>query len=44
MFTWLADRLTWGLLSLEPGTRPGEAVHFFVMDTSKIFVLLIIII
>ena len=39
IFTLLAD---WSLavLALDPGTRLGGSVHFFVEDTSKIFVLL----
>jgi len=40
VFTRLADALTWGLLGLEPGSPTGEAVHFFIEDSVKIFVLL----
>ncbi|GEO82554.1 permease [Pararhodospirillum oryzae] len=44
LFPWLADALTYRLLALDPGTRLAEAVHFFIEDTSKIFVLLILIV
>jgi uncharacterized protein len=40
IFTHLADAVAWGALGLEPGTRWGAAVHFFVEDTAKIFALL----
>jgi uncharacterized membrane protein YraQ (UPF0718 family) len=36
--TW--DRIVYGLLGLPEGTRWTEAVHFFVVDTTKILVLL----
>lgn len=44
MFQWFADLIAWHLLSLSPGTRLGEAVHFFFYDTLKIFIMLSIII
>ncbi len=44
IFTRLADAVTWELLGLEPGSRWGESVHFFVEDTLKIFTLLILIV
>jgi len=44
MFDALGDVVSFGLFGLEPGSRLGEAVHFFVMDVSKIFVLLVIVI
>ncbi len=44
MFASLGDLIAFGLLRLQPGTAFGEALHFFVMDVSKIFVLLVIVI
>jgi uncharacterized protein len=44
VFKWFADLIAWQLLHLMPGTRLGEAVHFFFYDTLKIFVLLSVII
>lgn len=39
-----ADWLVYGMLSLSPKTILAEAVHFFVYDTMKIFILLTVII
>ncbi len=44
IFTRLADGLAYDLLHLEPGTRLGEAVHFFIEDVTKIFFLLTLIV
>ncbi len=44
MFTALADSLVYGLLGLTEGDRLADALHFFVMDTAKIFVLLVAVI
>jgi uncharacterized protein len=44
LFTQLADWLVFGMLGLSPATKLGDAVHFFVEDVSKIFVLLTVII
>ncbi|NLU49692.1 MAG: permease [Syntrophomonadaceae bacterium] len=44
MFKWFADLVAWKLLHLTAGSRLGEAVHFFVYDTLKIFVMLSLII
>jgi uncharacterized membrane protein YraQ (UPF0718 family) len=44
MFKQFADLLAWRLLQLVPGTRLGEAAHFFFYDTLKIFVMLSLII
>ena len=44
MFDALADWATFQLLALEPGSRLADAVHFFIMDTAKIFVLLVVVI
>lgn len=40
MFAWLADQVVFTLLRLEPHTHLAQALHFFVLDVSKIFVLL----
>lgn len=40
----LADLVTYQLLSFVPGTHVADAVHFFIEDTLKIFLLLIVII
>lgn len=42
--TLLADAVTYRLLALAPESRAAEAVHFFIADTLKIFLLLIVII
>jgi uncharacterized membrane protein YraQ (UPF0718 family) len=44
VFDALANLLTFQLLGLEPESRVGAAVHFFVMDVAKIFVLLVAVI
>lgn len=44
IFTLLADAATYGLLGLSPDTRLSGAVHFFIEDTVKIFVLLTVVI
>ena len=44
MFDALANWASFQLLGLEPGSRLAEAVHFFIMDTAKIFVLLVVVI
>jgi uncharacterized membrane protein YraQ (UPF0718 family) len=43
-FTYLADYLVFDLLGLSPATKLGDALHFFVEDVSKIYVLLIVMI
>lgn len=40
MLTEIADRIAYVFLGLEPGVRLAEAVHFFIYDTLKIFMLL----
>ncbi len=43
MFDWiryLADSLVFEILGLEKGTRPAEALDFFIYDTVKILILL----
>ncbi len=44
IFTVLADWLTYTLLDLAPDSKLGDAVHFFIEDTTKIFFLLIFMI
>lgn len=44
MFEALADTLVYELMGLDPASHGGAALHFFVMDTTKIFVMLVIII
>jgi uncharacterized membrane protein YraQ (UPF0718 family) len=44
VFDALANLLTFNLLGLEPESRVGAALHFFVMDVAKIFVLLVTVI
>ena len=44
IFTDLANWLVYGLLALSPETKLGEALHFFVEDTTKIFALLVVMI
>ncbi len=44
IFTWLANWLTYTVFELVPESRLGGGVHFFIEDTAKIFVLLIIMI
>ncbi len=44
MFEALADLVVYRLLGLAAGTRTADALHFFVMDTAKIFVLLVAVI
>jgi len=44
MFDALSTALTFGLLGLDPTSRAGAAVHFFIMDVAKIFVLLVVVI
>ncbi|QEP42292.1 permease [Ectothiorhodospiraceae bacterium BW-2] len=44
MFDALADLLVFQVLGLNPASHAGAALHFFVMDTVKIFVMLLLII
>ncbi|HEY7867339.1 MAG TPA: permease, partial [Psychromonas sp.] len=44
IFTELADWLAYDLLQFTKGTKLADALHFFIEDTSKIFVLLIVMI
>jgi hypothetical protein len=44
MFKALADLLIYRGLGLEPSSQAGAALHFFVMDVTKIFFMLVLII
>jgi uncharacterized membrane protein YraQ (UPF0718 family) len=44
MLQYLADIVTYRLLGLTAGTRPAEALNFFLYDTVKIFIMLSVII
>ncbi|MDO6564501.1 permease [Amphritea sp. 1_MG-2023] len=44
IFTQLADWLIYDLAGLSSSTKVGQALHFFVEDTTKIFVLLVVMI
>ncbi|SBR51544.1 MULTISPECIES: permease [unclassified Halomonas] len=44
VFTWLADWLIYGLAGLNPASKLGASLHFFVEDTTKIFALLVVMI
>lgn len=44
IFTDFATWLVYGVFGLEAGSALGRAVHFFVEDVSKIFVLLVVMI
>lgn len=47
MFTWwekIVDLLVYNIWGLDPHSAVGSAVHFFIFDTIKIWILLIVII
>lgn len=44
IFTRFADWLVYDLMSMSAETKVGDALHFFVEDTTKIFVLLVVMI
>ncbi|NCC29531.1 MAG: permease, partial [Gammaproteobacteria bacterium] len=44
MFDTLGDLVVYRLLGIDPASHLGAALHFFVMDTAKIFFMLVIII
>lgn len=44
MFDSLANWLVFGVLQLPAGTRLSDSLHFFVMDITKIFFMLVIVI
>jgi uncharacterized membrane protein YraQ (UPF0718 family) len=44
LFDTLGDLVVFRLLGIDPTSHLGAALHFFVMDTAKIFVMLVVII
>ena len=44
VFEALAGLMTFHVLGLDPESRTGAALHFFIMDVAKIFVLLVVVI
>jgi len=44
IFTWLADWIVYTLMGFQEGTRLADSIHFFVEDTTKILVLLVVMI
>jgi uncharacterized membrane protein YraQ (UPF0718 family) len=44
MFDALSNTLAFSLLGLDPASRTGAAVQFFIMDVAKIFALLVVVI
>lgn len=44
MFKRLADLIVYDAVGLTPGNAGAEALHFFIMDTTKIFFMLVVII
>ncbi len=44
MFKYLADKLVYQLMGIDPTTMLGEAFDFFFYDTMKVFFLLVVII
>ena len=44
MFDAFSNTLTFSLLGLDPASHTGAAVHFFIMDVAKIFLLLVVVI
>jgi uncharacterized membrane protein YraQ (UPF0718 family) len=44
IFTQFADWLTYFIFNLSPDSKLGDAVHFFIEDVSKIYVLLLVMI
>jgi uncharacterized membrane protein YraQ (UPF0718 family) len=44
MFDTLADLLIYHVLGLDPDSQVGAAAHFFVMDVTKIFFMLVLIV
>jgi len=44
MFDSFADMLVYRLINIDPASHAGAALHFFIMDVTKIFIMLVIII
>ena len=43
-FTYFADWLTYSLFNFPPASKLGAAIHFFIEDTCKILILLVVLI
>lgn len=43
MFDAFADLLVYRGLDFDPGSHTGAALHFFVMDVTKIFLMLVLL-
>ena len=43
-FQWVADRLTYDLLGLDPASKLGASVDFFLYDVPKILAMLVVIV
>ena len=43
-YQWLADRITYDLVQLEPGTKLASSVNFFLYDVPKVLTLLAVVI
>ena len=44
IFTLLADLLTYRLIGLDPASKLGDSIHFFIEDVSKIYALVLVMI
>ncbi len=44
MFNVFANLIVYGLLGMSPDSAATDALHFFIMDTTKIFFLLVVVI
>ncbi len=44
MFMWFADLIVYQLMAMKPEDPVSQSLHFFIMDVSKIFFMLIVII
>ena len=44
MFSWFADQIVYQFLALKPDNSISESLHFFIMDVTKIFFMLVVII
>jgi uncharacterized protein len=43
-YQWLADKITYGLLGLEPGSKLASSINFFLYDVPKVLTLLAVVI
>ena len=44
LYQWLADNITYGLLGLEPESKLGASLNFFLYDVPKVLTLLAVVI